>query len=227
MNSNLIKMRKALKDLLSRENEDAFVIFSDKQTGRFVQFAGSSHENLLLDLPIQSLLKQELKQILYILKQYGDFEEGVETQFSLNIDFDKNHITAAKVALDIMCQVFELSKDFELEADIDGRKLVSMNEAETMDRESLSLLGLKLSSQLLRLSENYNVRSDSYDILGYESAIVEEWARDLVVDKYKTLSPSVLLGGRGNILSKKQPKITKKVSDFYQQCEGIKNETQR
>ena len=210
MNSNTIKMRKALKDLLSRENEDAFVIFSDEQTGRFVQFAGSSHENLLLDLPIQSLLKQELKQALDMLKKYGDIEECTETQFSLNIDFSKNYVTAAKVALDIMCQVFELSKDFELEIDRDrdGRKLVSMKEVETMDREGLSLLGLKLSSQLLGLSENYNVRSDSHDILGDESVIVEEWARDLVADDHKVLRTSVLLGDWGSLLEKKLPKIS-------------------
>lgn len=109
-------MTKALKGLLSRENEDSFVIFSDQQTKRFVQFAGSEHENLLLDLPIQSLSTQEIEQVQRIANDSFDLKV-VTTSFGLNIDLGKDYKIAVKIALDIMHQVFELSRDFELEVE--------------------------------------------------------------------------------------------------------------
>ena len=60
MHSNLHLMENALKDLLLQNSDDAFVIFSEKVSGKFVQFVGSAHENLALDLPIQTLSENEL-----------------------------------------------------------------------------------------------------------------------------------------------------------------------
>ena len=52
---NTQRIEAALQALLQRNNEDAFVIFEDKATGKFVQFAGSAEQPLLLDLPLQAL----------------------------------------------------------------------------------------------------------------------------------------------------------------------------
>jgi hypothetical protein len=52
------RMLAALSALKSRDG-DAFVIFEDSASGRFVQFAGSSREPLLLDLPSKGFSPDE------------------------------------------------------------------------------------------------------------------------------------------------------------------------
>ena len=47
---NQQEIETALSSLLKRQNEDAFVIFEDSVSKKFVQFAGSSTEPLLLDI---------------------------------------------------------------------------------------------------------------------------------------------------------------------------------
>ncbi|MBX9626160.1 MAG: hypothetical protein K2X82_20345 [Gemmataceae bacterium] len=50
-----VRILTALHALLQRVNPDAHVIFVDRRTGKFVQFAGSAQDGLFLDLPTQPL----------------------------------------------------------------------------------------------------------------------------------------------------------------------------
>lgn len=113
--------------LLHRENDDAFVIFEEQISGKFVQFAGSADEELLLDLPTQSLSEVEqarAKRFFEALKISGprkyalyadktlEIIGGVQTSFQTK--FGRDPQLAARVALDIFEQVYEFPKDFVL-----------------------------------------------------------------------------------------------------------------
>ena len=50
----------ALTQLLKRGNSDAFVIFTEVNSGKFVQFAGSVNEDLYFSLPANQLNQNEL-----------------------------------------------------------------------------------------------------------------------------------------------------------------------
>src|SRR5262245_41738761 len=50
----------ALAALRARTNDDAFVIFEDARSRKFVQFAGGVNHPLLLDLPIVGLHPSEV-----------------------------------------------------------------------------------------------------------------------------------------------------------------------
>lgn len=77
------KIKIALENLLQRENEDAFVVFEEINTGKFVQFAGGKYEELLFDLPAQPLEGYELEKAKIILQEYNITFEEVEV-------FDEN-----------------------------------------------------------------------------------------------------------------------------------------
>lgn len=123
---NLTLIENALKQLTKRNSEDAFVIFADKKTDKFIQFAGSVDESLLLDLPTQTLSPQQLKTATEILKNYGaglqasplyDQPGGnvVDAHFGFNLDFGKEYEAAAKTTFYLMTKVYGLDDDFELE----------------------------------------------------------------------------------------------------------------
>ena len=56
---HLVTVREALSRLLTRPS-GAFVIIEEPRSGKFVQFAGSKDEPLLLDLPSQTLSPDEM-----------------------------------------------------------------------------------------------------------------------------------------------------------------------
>src|SRR5262245_54677429 len=68
---NLALIRDALSSLLVRRNEDAFVIIEDRQSGKFVQFAGSACEMLLLDLPSQPMSEPEFYRAVEFFRRRG------------------------------------------------------------------------------------------------------------------------------------------------------------
>lgn len=83
------KIKTALENLLQRENEDAFVVFEEVNTGKFVQFAGGKYEELLFDLPAQPLEEYELEKAKVVLQPYNITFEEVEV-------FDENGNAAGK-----------------------------------------------------------------------------------------------------------------------------------
>ena len=119
-------MRLALCALLNRGGDDAFVIFGAKASGKFVQFVGSSHEPLLLDVPIQVLADHEPERLRRLLTEIGSFGqapadlcqspegetvgEHVSFQLALGRDADR----AAEISLRIFKDVFLLPDEFAL-----------------------------------------------------------------------------------------------------------------
>ena len=63
-------VRDALTRLLTRPS-GAFVIIEDPQSGKFVQFAGSKDEPLLLDLPSQTLSPDEMTKAKAVFAEFG------------------------------------------------------------------------------------------------------------------------------------------------------------
>ena len=61
----------ALTQLLKRGNSDAFVIFTEVNSGKFVQFAGSVNEDLYFSLPANQLNQNELSIAKEKLKEYN------------------------------------------------------------------------------------------------------------------------------------------------------------
>ena len=124
---NQTRITNALTALLQRRNSDAFVILEEKSTGKFVQFAGSSEEPLLLDLPFQALTKQEIKKAISALKEFGAgspqeydvyTDENMETvagrQTSLQAYFGQDTYRAAQASMTIFEQVYGLPRNFAL-----------------------------------------------------------------------------------------------------------------
>jgi len=94
-----------------------------------------------------------------------------------------------------------------------------------MDRVALSEVGIDLAKELTVLSENYNVRSDARDILGYEAATVEEEALDLLNRSgvQEHLKESTLLSAWGKTLASQIPEVATRVEYFHEQYRCAKN----
>ena len=111
------RIRDALAALLTREPGDAFVIFEDKAAGKFVQFAGSSEEPLLLDLPSQPLSKEEFARAKTFFASHGvqpksPYPSG-EGPVSFNLHFQSPD-EAADTVLAIFQEVYGYSEMPEL-----------------------------------------------------------------------------------------------------------------
>ena len=126
MNNNIEKIQNALKRLAHSDLDDGFVIFSDKNSGRFVQFAGSNREGLLMDFPAQSLSESELETAQAVFKEYGSSLEAsplldkpggevVDAHFGFSLHFGKEIEAAARVAYYVLLTVFDLRENFELD----------------------------------------------------------------------------------------------------------------
>lgn len=124
---NLKKITNALSSLIQRNNENAFVIFEEKTTKKYVQFAGSANEDLLLDLPFQTLSPVEVDNAKLLFEELGkskpekyalytdkslEIITGVQTSFQIN--FGRNVEQATKITLAIFERVYGFSSDFQL-----------------------------------------------------------------------------------------------------------------
>ncbi|WP_415894366.1 hypothetical protein ACMXYN_08400 [Neptuniibacter sp. PT8_73] len=94
-----------------------------------------------------------------------------------------------------------------------------------MDRVTLSKIGIELSLELKEIAKNYNVRSDAYDILGYEAATIEEEALDLINETgvQEHIKNSTLLSAWGNTLASQIPEVASRVKEFHEQYHSAKN----
>lgn len=117
-----------LSALLKRTNEDAFVIFEDVQSGKFIQFAGRAGDTLLLDLPSQVLSEGEFDRAVRYFRSHGqDLQEydtldqpggkPVGRQASFQIVFAEDVERATQITLEIFSQVFEFPDDISLRID--------------------------------------------------------------------------------------------------------------
>lgn len=120
-NPHRIRIAMALHSLLGRTNRDAFVIFQDKPSGKFVQFAGSADESLFLDLPPQALNEDEKPRAAKLFRELAAKgpKEGADRQtgkgltgFQLRLGCDVDR--GADVTLRIFREVYQLPADFAL-----------------------------------------------------------------------------------------------------------------
>jgi hypothetical protein len=120
------KMASALAALLRRRNRDAFVIFEEKPSGKFVQFARALRQELLLDLPLQTLDVGEQARAAALFLGLGVQEtedamlDGpggrvVGRQRSFQMTFGDDVRAAADVASEVFRRVFQSPPSFELE----------------------------------------------------------------------------------------------------------------
>ncbi|AFY38151.1 hypothetical protein Lepto7376_1823 [[Leptolyngbya] sp. PCC 7376] len=122
---NHSKIVNALLALLTRKNDDAFVIIKQLPTKKFVQFAGSITTPLLLDLPSQTLSEIEFYRAVKLFQQMGiegseydllDQPDGevIGQQFTFNVVCN-SAASGANLAEKIFTTVYE----FPIDCDID------------------------------------------------------------------------------------------------------------
>lgn len=109
MNETLIT--EALGRLLTRKDDGAFVVITEETTSRFVQFAGSSREPLILDAPRRPLPSDERAAI----EQLFAGHDGLRvTEESVQVVFGRDVGAAADAALRIFREVYRLDADIRL-----------------------------------------------------------------------------------------------------------------
>jgi hypothetical protein len=118
-------MRSALAALLRRENDDAQMIFEEKRTRKFVQFTGSAHQDLFLDLPGQALDQAQtqradsyFQELGVRVEEYDVFDRPggrvVGRQRSFQKSLGRDVETAADIAEQIFERVYQFPANFEL-----------------------------------------------------------------------------------------------------------------
>jgi hypothetical protein len=124
--ANQRKIEVALAALLQRpNNEDAYVIFEEKISRKFVQFARPAHKSLILDLPSQTLDDIETTRANVYFGELGIkavdepvFDgpggEVVGRQRTIQMMFDRDYSTAARVASEVFRRIFRFPPTFEL-----------------------------------------------------------------------------------------------------------------
>ena len=119
------RIEEALSSLLTRRNEDAFVIFEDRATKKFVQFAGNANQPLFLDIPSQALKNDEIDRAKRLFGQYGVKLKEWEVydrpggsvagrQSGFQMELGKDTGKAAEVAWRVFTEVYRLQPDFDL-----------------------------------------------------------------------------------------------------------------
>lgn len=123
---NIDKIGNALKDLKTRQNEDAFLIIEESKSQKFVQFAGSTEEPLIFDLPAQGLTEDELERAKAVLGEYDVEMEGtpmyedetmqkvVDTQYGFSAVLGDNLNLAVELAVRILTEVYQFDEDVKL-----------------------------------------------------------------------------------------------------------------
>jgi len=120
--TNQARLEVALRKLLQRTNEDAFVIIEEPSSHKFVQFAASVRDPLLLDLPMQALSKEEALRAekLFTSLGAGGRQEStlydrngkaVGTQVSYQMFLGQDTEAAATVAMRIFREVYRIRPD--------------------------------------------------------------------------------------------------------------------
>lgn len=117
----------SLTELLGAQDNDSFVIFEEANSGKFVQFSGSSVDPLLLDLPAQTLDAEEMQRATSLFSQLG--YAGPEThqvftdescavpagsQVSFDVQFERDANRAADFTLSIFESVYGFPENFDL-----------------------------------------------------------------------------------------------------------------
>jgi hypothetical protein len=122
--------KRAMAASILGESYNPFVVFNDRMSGRFVQFAGDQSQPLVLDFPLQSLSTDEQRRAASLFAKLG-VNEPTETQLysypsgepssvirSYQINFVEEIEAAVSATLDLFTFVFQIPEDsLDLEMD--------------------------------------------------------------------------------------------------------------
>jgi hypothetical protein len=121
---NRAKIRAALATVLNADQDRACVIFTERQSGRFVQFirrdtlySGPYPKDLILDLPCQTLDRVEERRAAAFFRESGiraeeDLVSGDQPTYMM--PFGRDLDAAADVAVQIFARVYQFQANFEL-----------------------------------------------------------------------------------------------------------------
>ena len=92
-----------------------------------------------------------------------------------------------------------------------------------MTREQIMGLVRELSRESEALSENFHVKSDQHDILGYEAAVLAARSQHLDTGGgvQENLRESILLGARGGALAGEMPEFAARVASFHSEFDRL------
>ena len=122
---NKNRIRHALTELLTRTNEDSFVIIEEKSSEKFVQFAGGPKEGILFDLPVVTLSSSEFERAKILLQGYNivlerndvlDKPGGTHIGYhdTFQSDLANNIDLATEIAWRVLKEVYEFKNDFDM-----------------------------------------------------------------------------------------------------------------
>ena len=96
-----------------------------------------------------------------------------------------------------------------------------------MNKIEISNIGFDLAKELSQLGETFHIKADARDVLLYESATVEQEAKDLIENTgvKEHLKESTLLGKWGQSIHHQLPDkdIINKVKGFHDSYQQVKN----
>ncbi len=123
---NRLTMTRALAALLKRRYKNAFVVFEERLSGKFVQFAGSEKGTLLLDIPQQALDEEEITRAKQLFDNLGidnpveldqidpKTKKVVGKRIAFRMALGKDVKLAADVTVRVFAQVYRFPNNFEL-----------------------------------------------------------------------------------------------------------------
>lgn len=104
--------RSYLKTILEDGGSGNFVIFTDPKTNKFVQFAASKGDKIvLIDIPMQSLSKEETNRLEY---HFGALLGPTDYAYQGEVSVEQGAICAEKIFRD----VYQLSERYSIETKI-------------------------------------------------------------------------------------------------------------
>lgn len=128
---NSQKIASALQNLLASPDPNAFVVFKEENTGKFVQFA-LLNRNLIMDLPAQALDRAELIRATQLFQKLGvpgaanypvftdqTLQEVAGHQITFNLNFRDQIGPAARVTQAIFQFVYGFVEPMALKIETD------------------------------------------------------------------------------------------------------------
>jgi hypothetical protein len=105
-------VKTTLEKLLERSNDDAFVVIT--ASGRFVQFAGSATEPIVLDLPFQAFRPEEVQRVREMLSTVAPGRTVTESSSGFNVSFGRDVLPAVDAAMRVFHEIYQLPGGLEV-----------------------------------------------------------------------------------------------------------------
>ncbi|MEX2670713.1 MAG: hypothetical protein WD294_01245 [Phycisphaeraceae bacterium] len=106
----------AMLQTLLDQPPGAFIVIEHPETQKFVQFAGSRTEGLLLDLPTHTLTTDETERARRLLQPRGATElqlgdDGKDQPSTFQLQFNRDAQAAAQLCRDIFQDIYQYPPD--------------------------------------------------------------------------------------------------------------------